>query len=183
MDSPYFFHRNERYAAELGKSGKYDHFFGYSRSLVIQNKPKKGILHQVVTLDLRDPILDLDLGELRTLPFVYCFQFESGENEIKITKLEEAGFDPIWPYQGYPARFPKIPFCLSSLVASTVEDFAVDVWGGVPAAERDHFICVVPQSDHYGFHLWKARSNFDDISTKFCLNPATHHVTAYNECD
>ena len=179
MDHPYFFYHNRRFDGQIGQRGKYDHFFGHGGTVRIQNPPSKGSLHELINLDLRDPNLQLHIEGLTRLPLLYCFQFEDGlleydllpDNQIKLTKLKEKSFDAKWPYPDYPTQFPKLPFRTSDPTASTLDDFAKDVWQGVPPSEKDKFICVVPPSNLYNVHLWEDDSNFDHISIKFFVDP------------
>jgi hypothetical protein len=191
MDQPYFFYHNRRFTGRIGQAGKFDHFFGHTGAVKFQNPPLKGHLHELISLDLRDPELHLQIEGLTRLPLLYCFQFESGlleydllaDNRIKITTLDEKSFDAKWPYPDYPEKFPKLPFTVADSTASTLEEFAKDVWQGIPRSERNKFICIVPASNLYTVHLWEDHSNFDHISIKFFVDPLKRKVVVYNECD
>lgn len=188
---PFFFFGNHRFSAEIGKSGEFDHFVGHSDELAIQRRPAKGTLHQLVSLDLRDPKLGLAVAGLSRLPLLYGFQFESGrleydvlaDNQIRITHLDEDSFQDDWPYPDYPTTFPKIDFSLTNPEQSSLESFAGDVWQGIRESDRDKFICIVPPSPLFNAHLWRPEDHGDDIHVKIFFDPLKRQVVAYNECD
>ena len=188
---PFFFYGSRRFGAEIGKSGEFEHFVGHSDELVIQRRPAKGTLHQLVNLDLRDPRLGLSVPGLSRLPLVYSFQFESGrveydvlaDNQIRVTHLNEETFQADFLYADYPRTFPKTGCSLTKPEVSTLESFAADVWQGIRESEKDKFICVVPPSPLFDVHLWRPDDHGDDIHVKFFFDPLSRHVAAYNECD
>ena len=143
-----------------------------------------------MTLDLRDPVLGLNLTGIQLLPLIYGFHFQWGPfeyevldtNHIRITELDASSFDKDWPYKNYPAQFSKIPMRLSDFQQSSLEEFEKNVWQGIDPKEADKFICIVPPSARYGVHLWQKDNDRDFISIKFFVDAARRKVTVSNEC-
>jgi hypothetical protein len=193
MKRPFFFFRNRRFAARIGHVGEFDHFFGHSEDLILQKEPAVGYLHQLITLDLRDPSVGLQIEGLNFLPLLYGFQFDGcqleyslvSDNAISILKLDENRFDKSWPYSDYPARFPKIPFSLNSIEDCTLEEFEQDLWQGVSrTVHKDKFICVVPPNPSlYKVNLWEKEREYEYVNVKFFVDPLKRHVFVENETD
>lgn len=187
---PFFFYRNRRFRAQIGKTGPFTHRFGHAFDLHIHGALRVGQVHQLLSLDLADPILALELAGLSRLPLVYGFQFEEGaleydlinDNEIRVKSLDEESFCENWPYPHYPSKFTALPFSLGPAEDCTLTKFAEEVWQGIPEDDHDKFICIVPPSSRYGVHLWE-ESDFDHIHIKFFVDLTKKHVKVYNECD
>lgn len=192
IHNPFFYFRGQRFEAVIGTSGEYDHWFGSAGDFKVNGQPKgKRGIHQLMTLDLRDPIISNIFSGIDRLPLFYGFHYESGHLEyaiadsrsITITDLDESSYSIDWPYPEYPAEFPVIPFTLTSPSRCSLETFEEDVWQHVDRRFADHFIAIIPPSDAYGVNLWDKKSNCDFVHVKCFIDPSSNHAVVYNECD
>jgi hypothetical protein len=195
IHNPFFFWRGYRFEAVVGKQSKYHHSFGAVGGFKVLGQPpgKRG-LHQILTLDLRDPALaalGAVLQGISRLPIFYGFYYESGTVEyvltkdgvISISELDKTTYDIHWPYDDYPASFPVQPITLTSPVPCDLATFAREVWQGIKPRFSDHFIAIIPPSDAYGVNLWHPENNCDFIHVKSFFDPISRQTVVYNECD
>ena len=192
IHNPFFFYRGRRFEAVIGARNEFQHAFGAVGGFTVHGQPKgKRGLHQLLTLDTRDPALAGIFSGVPLLPLFYGFHYESGLVEyqvtdattVNITKLDETSYDVLWPYEGYPAAFPVHPFTLTQPTQCDLDTFERAVWQHIDRRFADQFIAIVPPSDAYEVNLWHDASNFDDIHVKCFVDPATKRAVIYNECD
>jgi hypothetical protein len=191
IHNPFFFFRGRRFEAVIGTRNEYRHAFGAVGGFRVNGQPKrKRGLHQLLTLDTRDPVLAGIFSDLPLLPIFYGFHYESGIVEyqitdastVSITQLDESSYDVDWPYEGYPAAFPVHPFTLTQPTECDLATFERDVSQHVHRRWADHFIAIIPPSDAYGVNLWHEDNNFDHIHVKCFVDPATRRAVIENEC-
>jgi hypothetical protein len=117
IHNPFFFYRGRQFEAVIGRRNEYQHAFGAVGGFTVRGRPEgqRG-LHQLLTLDTRDPALAGIFSGLPRLPLFYGFHYEEGLVEyqitdpstISITELDATSYEVHWPYPDYPAAFPSI---------------------------------------------------------------------------
>ena len=169
------------------------HRFGGPLALDIP--PKNGRmpppLHRVLTLDARDPLLELS-AEATVLPLIYGFRINACEMSYRVQPdggIAELAVDgslhnvATWPYAGYPTEFPPLPVRLLDAGVATPEQVYNLTWQSVisldPAAG---IVVIVPPCERYGVSLWGEMGDAEDVQVIFEIEPDSLRVRAYNQC-
>ncbi len=185
---PFFYYKQRRFEAKINHTGEFEHFFGHSDDVLISN-PSQKRLNQVMNLDVRDPKLGFTIDGLTRLPLFFCFQFEfgrveyrvTGENEVKLIEVTGSNFSDDRPYPGFPDEFPRIPMALSSSSPCQLNHFDADVSLLFSGNDTKDFVCIVPPSPLYGVNFWNGAPKFHATHLKFLFDIKNMHVMAYNE--
>ncbi len=174
--------------AEFHSESEFEHYFGGELDLQVKGANPE-FIRRLITLDLQDPLLNMQSKKIEKLPVLYPFVLESGEIRYKVidsTCVEilniEGKYDPNWPYSNYPSYFSKKRFGMGGGNDLTRPEFECRVAQGISGHSKwNSLIAVIPPSDEYGCNLWFDEEDLCEIHVKSFFDPETGICEVYNE--
>ncbi len=167
------------------------HSFGGACKLPIHGMPDgQPDLHQLLVVDLGDPLVGIKESRIGHLPLVYGFRYDecrlkyavSANGEISIQDLSPDASEPDWPYEDYPGQLPKHRLRLTGPVKISPDDLEDIIWQSADLDYEESVIIVVPPSEDYGISLWGELGDAEEVSVVFEVDPGHGIVSAFNQC-
>jgi hypothetical protein len=97
-----------------GSSDTYHHSFGGELHPPVFPPGGKAPCHLLYTIDADDPLFPVRIQGTRLLPLIYCQQYNAAamsyrleRDEIIVDWIERLDWDRNFPYDDYPASFPR----------------------------------------------------------------------------
>ena len=97
-----------------GRNTKFVHTFGGELESPVFPPYGKSPCHLLYTIDTEDPLFPVRIPGVRSLPLIYCFQYNAAamayrlkDGAIVIDWIEYLDWSKDFPYDDYPASFPQ----------------------------------------------------------------------------